>query len=139
MIGRRSNILLLICVLAVSHGCGSSTAAPTGTSHVRLLTALFAKASLKLRRPPKDEREFKQTLAESTISPDSLHVGTLAELFTSERDGQPLVVLYGTPKGSDVVVYERTGVDGKRLIGHRIGMVEEVDEAQFSALKLKTP
>lgn len=130
--------LLLVCLLAACPGCGSSSTAAVRpeTSHVRQLTALYAKASLKLRRPPKDEHEFKQFLAGANVPLDSLHVGSLDELFVSERDGQPLVVQYGTRKGSDVVVYEQTGVDGKRLIGHKIGMVEEVDDAAFQALKI---
>ena len=73
-----------------------------------------------------------QTLS---VKPEQMKVGSFDELFVSERDGQPLVVVYGSPpKDSDVVVYEQTGVNGKRLVGHRIGMVEEVDEAQYKDL-----
>jgi hypothetical protein len=69
------------------------------------------------------------------VSLEKLRVDSIDELFVSERDGQPLVVVYGSPPaGSDVVVYEHTGVNGKRLVGHRIGMVEEADEATFKSL-----
>ena len=62
-------------------------------------------------------------------------VDSFDELFVSDRDGKPLVVVYGSRlKDSDVLIYEQTGVNGKRLVGHRIGMVEEVDEAEYKKL-----
>ena len=124
-------------LLAIALGCGESGgAAPTKqASHVRKLTSLHTMVSLKLRRPPRDEQEFKQTLASLQISPDKYGVASIDELFISERDGQPLIVTYGTPpKNSDVVVYEQTGVHGLRLVGHKIGKIEEVDEAGLGEL-----
>ena len=104
-------------------------------SHVRSLTTLHGLATSKLRHPPGDVKEFRQALATLSVKPEQMKVGSCDELFVSERDGKPLVVVYGSPlKDSDVLVYEQTGVNGKRLIGHRIGMVEEVDEAQYKLL-----
>ena len=104
-------------------------------SHVRIVTMLYAKALSQLGHPPKDEQEFKQAISSSNISLQSLKVDSIDQVFVSDRDGQPLVVVYGPPKsGSDVIVYEQTGVDGKRLVGHKIGMVDEVDEARFKEL-----
>ena len=104
-------------------------------SHVRSLTALHGLATSKLRHPPSDEKEFKQALATLSVKPEQMKVGSFDELFVSERDGKPLVVVYGVSnKNSDVLVYEQTGVNGKRLVGHRIGVVEEVDEAEYKKL-----
>lgn len=104
-------------------------------SHVRSVTTLHGLATSKLRHPPGDVIEFKQALATLSVKPEQMKVGCFDELFVSERDGKPLVVVYGSPlKDSDVLVYKQTGVNGKRLIGHRIGTVEEVDEAQYKAL-----
>jgi hypothetical protein len=104
-------------------------------SHVRLLTNVYSMAASKLGHVPHDQQEFKQTIAALAVKPEKMKVGSIDELFVSERDGQPLVVVYGAlPKDSDVVVYEQTGVDGKRQVGHRIGMVEEVDEARYKEL-----
>ena len=84
---------------------------------------------------PHDEKEFKQALAKLSITPKKMKVGSFDEVFVSERDGKPLIVIYGSPnKNSDVLVYEQTGINGKRLLGHRIGMVEEVDDAQLKSL-----
>jgi hypothetical protein len=127
-------LLLLACTLV---GCGgpSADARQGQLSHVRLLTMMYTKTVSQLGRNPKDEQEFKDTIKGFDVALDKLNVGSTDELFVSERDGQPLGVVYGpTPPGSDVVVYEQTGVDGKRMVGHKIGMVEGVDEARFREL-----
>jgi hypothetical protein len=104
-------------------------------SHVRSLTTLHGLVTSKLRHPPGDVKEFKQALATLSVKPEQMKVDSFDELFVSDRDGKPLVVVYGSPlKDSDVLVYEQTGVNGKRLVGHRIGMVEEVNEAEYKNL-----
>lgn len=126
--------LIVVVVLA---GCTGNQGAGSTTqlTHVRMLTGLHTRASTELRRPPKDEQEFKEFIKNSDVSLENMGVNSVDEIFVSERDGQPLGVAYGSPlKGSDVVVWEKTGVDGKRLVGHSIGMVEEVDEAKFKEL-----
>jgi hypothetical protein len=104
---------------------------------LRLLTNLYAKATRNLGRHPKDEQEFRDAIGKMDLSLDLMKVSSVDQLFVSERDGQPFVVLYGPlpqTQGSDVIAYEQTGVDGKRMVGHKIGMVEEVDEARFREL-----
>jgi hypothetical protein len=127
----------MLFFIAASAGCRgeNENAIKRETSHVRLLTTLHALATSKLGHTPRDMREFKQTIAKLSVTTEKLRVESIDELFVSERDGQPLVVVYGsTSPASDVVVYEQTGLNGKRQVGHRIGMVEEVDEAQFKDL-----
>jgi thioredoxin-related protein len=130
-------LLLLSVFMAAAAGCHrkDKNAVRRETSHVRLLTNLHALASSKLGHVPHDEQEFKKSIATLSVSAAKLKVGSIDELFISERDGQPLVVIYGSlPAASDVVVYEQIGVEGKRQVGHKIGMVEEVDEAQYKLL-----
>jgi len=130
-------LALLLSCAAVGLGCSKSNGdlAARETSHVRVLTNLHALATTKLGHVPRDEQELKQTIAKLPMNLDKLKVRSIDELFTSERDGQPLVVVYGpTNIESDVVVYEKTGVNGKRMVGHRIGMVEEVDDAELKKL-----
>src|SRR5262249_2953222 len=89
-------------------------------------------ATTKLRHPPSNEKEFKQVLATLSVKPEQMKASSFDELFISERDGKPLVVIYdASKKNSDVLVYEQTGINGKRLVGHRIGVVEQVDDAQL--------
>jgi hypothetical protein len=119
--------------VALSAGCGrqSSGSGQSRTSHVRVLTGLYSGTASKLGHAPRDEQEFKSTIAALPVSLDKLHVGSVDELFVSERDNQPLEIAYGKPKGRDVVIHEKTGVNGKRYVGHRVGMVEELDEEAF--------
>jgi hypothetical protein len=137
--GIRSFYGLVACfvLLASATSCGrhAESSHSPDNSHVRSLTTLYGLATTKLRHPPGNEKEFKQVLAMLSVKPEQMRVGSFDELFVSERDGKPLVVIYGSPnKNSDVLVYEQTGANGKRLVGHRIGMVEEVDDAQYKAL-----
>lgn len=130
-------LLLVSFFIAGCAGCRekNENAIKQETSRVRLLTALHALATSKLGHRPRDMQEFKQTIAKLSVTTEKLRVDSIDELFVSERDGQPLVVTYGsTPLASDVVVYEQIGLNGKRQVGHKIGMVEEVDEAQFKDL-----
>jgi len=127
----------LAIFLVISGGCAQreDLSFKRETSHVRSLTNLYGLATTKLGHLPRDEKEFKQSIATLGVKPEKMKVTSIDELFVSDRDGQPLVVVYGIPPGnSDVVVYERTGVGGKHLVGHRIGMVEEVDEARYKDL-----
>lgn len=118
-------------------GCGSDSAeaARREMSHIRLLTSLYVKAGADLGHNPSSEAEFKQAIADSDVKLENLKVQSVDELFVSERDGKPLVVVYGAPlKTSDVIVYEQEGVNGLKEVGHKIGRVEEVDAAAFAKL-----
>jgi hypothetical protein len=132
-----SMLLALLVLMTSSLGCTrrDKNLQNLENSHVRSLTILHGLAVVKLRHLPRDEKEFKQAIATLSVSPEKMKVGSFDELFVSERDGKPLVVIYGASNtNSDVLVYEQTGVNGKRLLGHRIGVVEEVDEAQYKEL-----
>lgn len=138
MIRSNSATLTLALSALALIGCGSggnSEVREKGFSHVRLLSSLHTRISSELGRYPKDEAEFKAALGNANLTLDAMKVNSIDELFISKRDGQPLVVVYGqAPVGSDVVVYEQTGVNGLREVGHRIGQVEEVDQARFDEL-----
>jgi hypothetical protein len=130
--------LSALALIGCSSG-GNSEVREKGFSHVRLLTSLHTRISSELGRYPKDEAEFKAALGKANLTLDAMKVNSIDELFISKRDGQPLVVVYGqAPAGSDVVVYEQTGVNGLREVGHRLGNVEEVDEAKFAEIAPKT-
>jgi hypothetical protein len=130
--------LAITACLAFAVGCGrgkSTSANAAQQSHVRLLTAYYSSAVSKLGHAPRDEQEFKSAINLPPASMEKFNIKSLDELFVSERDGQPLVVAYGASRpASDIVVYEKTGVDGKRLVGRQLGMVEEVDDATFNKL-----
>jgi hypothetical protein len=107
---------------------------------MRALVNLFNYAESKLGHRPASEAELKSLIkASGQQMITSLNLGSVDELFVSERDGQPFTVLYGAqPKGEarDVIAYEQTGVAGKRLVGYSLGAIAEVDEEQFAKLSL---
>lgn len=133
--------MLFVLGLAVSLflGCtGSSQQAQKQTSHLRTLLSMFNSAASQMGRPPKSEEELKGFIQEKGAKVlERLEIAGVDELFLSERDGQPFVVLYGRkPQGvrRDVVAYEQTGVDGIRHVGFDLGMIEDVDEEKFREL-----
>lgn len=128
---------LLAVALALLSGCESkgNDAAARQLSHIRLLTNLYVKACSQLHHNPKDEAEFKQAIAASDVKLENLKVDNIDELFISERDGKPLIVIYGDRLPiSEVVVYEQEGVNGLREVGYTLGKVSDVDAAEFAKL-----
>lgn len=131
--------LLLIASLSALAGCGGETqgARAKEQSHIRAITGLYAKVASDLGRDPADEQQFKGAISQTNFKPEVFGVENIDELFVSERDGQPLVIVYGKPpKGlaPGVIAYEQVGVDGVRLVGFKIGQVEEADAARFAEL-----
>ena len=130
--------LAVLSIVAVGCSASSDSAAMTETANLRSIVSLYNYATTKFGRPPANEQEFKQFIAtEGTTIMERLNVTGPDELFVSERDGQPLVVVYGQrPQGMsrDVIAYEQTGVDGMRQVGTVLGMVQEVDESRFREL-----
>ena len=136
--GERAICVALMLILLAGCG-GSQSSGSTGESrHVRLLVGLYKMAARERGRPLTNDQDFKDYV--NSRGPEwfkEVGVSDVDELFTSERDGQPIVVVYGErPAGmaKDVIAYEQTGVDGKRMVGFDLGNVEEVDETRFREL-----
>ena len=104
-------------------------------NHVGAVTALYELSKSKLGHTPSDEKEFKKAMQTVSLKPQNFKVDSFDELLMSERDGQPLTVVYGpAAANSNFIVSEQTGVNGKRMVGLRTGIVEEMDDAQYKAL-----
>jgi len=104
-------------------------------NHVGAVTALYELSKSKLGHAPSDEKEFKKAMQTVSVKPQNFKVDSFDELLVSERDGQPLTVVYGpAAANSNFIVSEQTGVSGKRMVGLRTGIVEEMDEEQYKAL-----
>ncbi len=134
---RGFRLLFLATVFVVPEaGCNlrqnSKKSAP---NHVGAVTALYELSKSKLGHAPSDEKEFKKAMQTVSVKPQNFKVDSFDELLISERDGQPLTVVYGPAEAnSNFIVSERTGVNGKRMVGLRTGIVEEIDEAQYKVL-----
>src|SRR5689334_17998479 len=129
MRARGFGLLLLTTVFVVREvGC-SQNSKNVAPNHVGAVTALYEMSKSKLGHAPSDEKEFKSAMQRVSVKPQNFKVNSFDELFISERDGQPLTVVYGpAAANSSIIVSEQTGVNGKRMVGLRTGMVEEVDE-----------
>jgi len=94
--------------------------------------------------PPTDEATFKKHMKglrasvqyDYHINPDNIDAS-----FVSERDGQPLVVMYGQGPGKisgdskKVIAHEKTGKNGKHLVVFASTKVDIVDDAELERLK----
>jgi hypothetical protein len=134
----RRTVLLLLAAVTPLVGCGGSgTAAAKGVPHLRVLTNLYFQANSKLGKNPSNEEEFKQAINSSNVDWGAVGVAGADELFVSDRDGKPLVVVYGPPpqgRPFSVVVYEQEGLNGIRLVGTSDGQVQEADASKFAQL-----
>ena len=74
------------------------------------------------------------------VRPNHVDPDALDAAFVSERDQEPLVVLYGltitqiTATSAPLLVHEKTGKNGKRLVAFANGKAELADEARLQEL-----
>lgn len=131
--------LFVVLIAAALVGCGGGSAAPRSNevSHLRAVTALYFQANSKLGKNPANAEEFKQAIASGNVDWSTLGVSGPEELLVSDRDGKPLVILYGPPAKPGplyVVAYEQEGLDGVRLVGMSNGQMQSADAATFAKL-----
>lgn len=143
---RRPWFALGLLVLALTLGCGGPEAGDllaqaNGDNVARLSNLYQAFQSRHDWRGPADEAEFKAFL--NGWNPKKLEAigvapGAIDEVFVSPRDGEPFKVRYGVPGhimgSSAAVVFEATGVGGKREVGFLDMSSREVDEAEYERL-----
>jgi hypothetical protein len=133
-------VALVTVALVTVAGCGSKQqqARELQTSHLRTLIMFYNTAGRSLGHAPDNEAQLREYIeAHGKPALEKVQITSIDELFRSERDGQPFVVVYRKrPKGirQDVVAYEQTGVDGKRQVGFDLGMIEEFDSVEFEKL-----
>src|SRR5882724_6516279 len=89
----------LAVIASAASGCHSNAGSGTNkqeSSRLKPFVVLYTAATTALHHPPKNEAEFKNFIAgQKGKMLDMLHIQNPDELFISERDGQPYVVLYG--------------------------------------------
>jgi len=118
--------LLLFPLLFALQGCGGRTEAENaaGAEEVNRLSAIeaayFAHIE-KTNRPPKSADDLKKYFAEDV---------DVSTVYTSSRDNEPYVIFWGADyrkhNGGNqfVIAYEKTGVDGVRMVLTGFGVVE---------------
>ncbi len=122
---------LFICV-----SCGTNevvTQIPEDHARLKALATVYAYASRDLGRPPRNTDDLLPTFAKAGIE-------NASEYFLSTRDGTPYVIIWGVDldnkyRGSDLIlVYERMGIEGRRLAIACNHSLVEIDEDKFKKL-----
>lgn len=141
--------LLLFGVILLSLGCTVSKKEADNIakeqSHIKSLAIMYCGyISQNQGRMPPNDQIFKQYVQAMIAKQSSDNKGPNAEeIFISERDQKPYVILFGRaaqsgprngPADLPVVIYEQDGVDGRRFVASSMGAIEEVDEEQFQRL-----
>lgn len=131
------SIALVVSLFAMLTGCGTKSESEEVAelrSNMQSLAAAYGTYTKTNRgRVPKSEKQFRTWIEKQ--GPDELTilgVETIDDLFTSSRDNEPYVVVYG--KSKQIVAYEAVGVDGERYVADNLGSIELVDEARFREL-----
>lgn len=129
-------------------GCGRGNPIATGVdreTRIRLnILATFYREYLDSHRgrPPKDVDSIRQHLEAQAETIEAYKqrnlIGGLEELFTSARDDQPFVIMFGKMvelsemPGAFWIAHEQAGVDGKRMAARLQGGVDVLDANQFA-------
>lgn len=130
----------VLAVLLMSVGCGESASSSGMTADdyatLRSASVMFSQyMGANNGKTPPDEQAFRAFLETKKDVLDK--TGTsIDQLLTSPRNGEPLVFVYGKtpvsgPVGMTYFAYEKTPVEGKRLVLASRGMFEQMDETQF--------
>ena len=125
---------LAVCLIVSAQGCqpdADEPPPPKDSNNLRGITRYYVTAARNLGRPPKNMDELKAVLAGVVDDP--------SPYFRSTRDDEEYVVVWGLQLESvpadTVIAYERTGVDGKRMVINRDGVAKEVTKEEFASLK----
>ncbi|MEM8865539.1 MAG: hypothetical protein AAGF31_08330 [Planctomycetota bacterium] len=143
---QRSRLFLCLILLGGAVGCGGvdpkDLLAEANSNNIERMANLYNVFQSRHNwRGPKSEAELKAFL--NNWNPRKLeNIGVdpnaIDELFISGRDGEPFKVRYGVPgniMGSDApVVFEATGVDGKRMVGFLNMTSREVEADEYERL-----
>ena len=137
-------LLLLMAALVALPGCGSDELeSPTAKKLQALGNFYLDYAVGKNGKGPENEQELKKHIRSTpdhVLSTTGFDRNSIDSLFNSERDQQPFVVLYGLTikqvggKSAPLVAHEKTGKNGKRLVGFANGKVELVEESRLNEL-----
>jgi hypothetical protein len=134
-------------MLTLGFGCGDSQIGKeiksNNTTNQQILTNCYRLyATFNERNGPPDEQTFKDFLKtndgiERNLELMGLSRDAVDSYFTSDRDGEPFVVLYGNkvaPGSNDPLVLEQTGVDGSRSVALTSKMIEVTNDADYEKL-----
>ena len=135
--------ILGVLVLSLSSCSDDALKSPTALKMSGLANA-YLDHVVSANGPPADEVALKKHMRglrgsvqyDYHIDPENIDAS-----FVSQRDNEPLVVLYGKGVGKisgnskHVIAHEKTGKNGKRLVVFASTKVDIVNEAELERLK----
>lgn len=135
--------LLALLILFIA-GCSDNALNSPTALKMKGLANAYLDHVVGANGPPTDEATFKKHLKglrasvqyDYKIDPENIDAS-----FVSQRDNEPLVVLYGKGVGKisgdskHVIAHEKTGKNGKRLVVFASTKVDIVNEAELERLK----
>lgn len=144
---RQLPILLAVFLAWSISGCGRSDDAERALAEVnatkmqRLANLYLAYQMKNSWKGPSNEKAFKDFIGKfdpMKLQRIGIDPKMIDDLFVNDRDGQPFRIRYSVPgsaMGSSApVVFEATGVDGKRLVGFLDMQQREVESAEYDTL-----
>lgn len=145
----RSFICLALFIVIVIPGCGSDELDSPTAKKLKTLSNFYLDYAVSHNgQGPSNEADFKKYIRgvpEQVFSTSGIQRSEIDSLFTSERDQEPIAVVYGmkitsiSGKSGAVVAHEKTGKGGKRLVVLTNTKVELVDESGFQGLSAVQP
>jgi hypothetical protein len=140
---------LVVLVALAAPGCGSDELNSPTAVRLRGLANLYLDCAVSRNgKGPANEQAFKKHirgLPEFVVRPSGVDPDDVDAAFVSERDQEPIVVLYGitisqiSATAGPLVAHEKHGKNGKRLVAFANAKVEHVDEARFQELVSTKP
>ena len=137
--------LLVGPLLLLLVGCGGSDAlkSPAAARLKGLATMYLDYAAAKGSGPPNEEafRKHLRTVERMVLEMNGVDPKAIEETFVSPRDNQPFVIIYGvgisgiSGTKAPLIAYEKTGVNGKRLVAFANTKLDHVDDSQLKELQ----
>lgn len=142
--GDRNRWASIIAVpLLVLTGCGQAANQPSTDPHLQALALVFVNYMNKHGGSfPENEQALKDYVAAAGKGwLEQAGVDPSEDVFVSSIDGQPLEFIYANESdqraAQGVIGFQKTSVDGQRLVAFRDGSVRAVDDAEFARLTSK--
>jgi hypothetical protein len=145
-LGRHSVRGILLAALAAIGlaGCAANALDSSTAKKLRGLAALYTSLAASHQgagpKSAKELKDFALSVPPMMLPAEGIDPSDREAVFTSDRDGQPFVILPGvvirgmTGTAAPVVAHEQTGVGGKRLVVFANAKVEEADDGRLQEL-----
>ena len=134
------------CLAILSAGCSANNAASEvgakNDLNIKRVANLYAGfQALHGWQGPKDENALadfaRHGLPDQSLKMMNIDLEKIDELFISERDKKKFQIRYGVsggPGSVEALVFEKDGLNGKKIVAFNGGLVEETDGPRYAEL-----